>query len=157
MVKDQAPSVKGSAVRGRAEDGTSITEMAFILPLLLVLTLGAVDFARAFYTGITLSNAAHAGVQYGHQTLGKTGDYTGMEQAADLDAQNLAEGIAVTSTRFCRCPSGGAVDCINGICSGSTPEAYVSVTATKTFNTLINYPGIPSTIAMSRTAIFRAQ
>src|SRR5688572_28531156 len=101
---------KRTRVTVQLERGTALAEMAFLLPILLVLSVGAVDFARAVKTGITLANAAHAGVQYGHQTLGKTGDNVGMEEAAELEAQNLADGISVTSTRFCNCPDGSSVN-----------------------------------------------
>ena len=44
--------------------GQSLVEFALILPLLLMLVLGALDFGRLFYTKIILTNAAREGAYY---------------------------------------------------------------------------------------------
>jgi len=44
--------------------GQAIVELAIILPLLLLMIMGAFDFARAFYTKTTLTNAAREGAYY---------------------------------------------------------------------------------------------
>ena len=43
--------------------GVSAVEFALILPLLLTLVGGAVDFGRCFYTHIAVTNAARAGAE----------------------------------------------------------------------------------------------
>jgi len=47
--------------------GQSLVELAVLLPLFLVLLLGAVDFSRAFAAGLTASNAARQAVAYASQ------------------------------------------------------------------------------------------
>jgi len=42
----------------------ALMEGALILPLLLILILGAVDFGRLYYTKIVLTNAAREGANY---------------------------------------------------------------------------------------------
>jgi Flp pilus assembly protein TadG len=42
----------------------ALMEAALILPLLLILILGAVDFGRLYYTKIVLTNAAREGANY---------------------------------------------------------------------------------------------
>lgn len=44
--------------------GQALVEFALVLPLLLLLILGAMDFARMFSTKITLTNAAREGAYY---------------------------------------------------------------------------------------------
>ncbi len=44
--------------------GQSLVELALILPLLLVLFLGAVDFGRAFFGWVALNNASRVGANY---------------------------------------------------------------------------------------------
>lgn len=44
--------------------GQSLVELAIMLPLLVTLLLGAVDFARVFYTQVAISNAARVGAEY---------------------------------------------------------------------------------------------
>lgn len=44
--------------------GQAIMELVLVLPLLLLLILGAMDFGRMFFTKIVTSNAAREGVNY---------------------------------------------------------------------------------------------
>jgi Flp pilus assembly protein TadG len=129
-----------------------------LLPLLLLMLVGATDFARLFYDGIAVTNAARAGVQFG--TLNKTnsGDTAGMIQAATGDVEGVS-GVSVTAERYCACPDGTRIDCVTGTCglSRKTPDIIVKVTAQKTFQTLFQYPGIPHTITLKRDAIVRAR
>lgn len=48
----------------RTQSGQSIIEMALLLPLLLVLIIGALEFGRVFYTKIVITNAAREGAYY---------------------------------------------------------------------------------------------
>ena len=51
------------AARLRDERGATVVEFAFIVPLLLVLVLGIVEFSHAFQVSGTLSAAAREGVR----------------------------------------------------------------------------------------------
>lgn len=48
-----------------AERGQSLVELAFVLPLLAIILLGAIDFGRVFYSFITITNASREGARYG--------------------------------------------------------------------------------------------
>lgn len=155
MNRRQSLSNKGRA-RARSESGTATIEMSLIAPLFLLMLLCVADFGRVFYVSITLAHAARAGAQYGSFSLARSGDTAGMNQAATAEAQAISP-IGVTSQRYCKCSSTGAkVNCVSG-CGLTVPQVYVEVTTTRTFNTLIPYPGIPSQLNLSRTAIVRVQ
>ena len=47
----------------RSERGASLVEFAIVLPLFLLLIGGMVDFGRAFYTKVMLTNAAREGAR----------------------------------------------------------------------------------------------
>lgn len=49
---------------GRRRRGTTVTELAFILPVVLVLILGSIDFGQVMYAYGTVSEAARAGGRY---------------------------------------------------------------------------------------------
>jgi len=138
--------------------GSALVEFAIFTPLLLLMCFGAMDFSRVVYAGVAVTNAARAGVQYGALTPGHSGDISGMTQAALDDAAN--QGLATLSAsarNYCACAGSTAeVDC-TATCSGVTPKGYVEVTASYTFNTLGNMPGIPSSVALSRKASMRVQ
>ncbi|MBQ6711114.1 MAG: pilus assembly protein [Clostridia bacterium] len=48
----------------RSEKGQAIVEFALVLPLLLALLCGIIDFGWLYYNQITLNNAAREGARY---------------------------------------------------------------------------------------------
>ncbi len=50
--------------RRRLTRGQSLTEFALILPILAMIMIGAIDLGRAYYTKVTLANAARVGAEY---------------------------------------------------------------------------------------------
>lgn len=145
-----------SLIRFRKDrTGTAFIEIAILIPVILLLSCGVMDFSRVVYAGIEIAGAARAGVQYGALTPGHSGDTTGMVQAALNDATDLGSTVTASASNFCMC-SGSTVDCSSS-CSGDTPDGYVTVTANYTFNTLIPYPALPQSIVLSRTAKMRVQ
>lgn len=54
---------KGGKVTMRSEKGAAAVEMALILPVLILLLLGIMEFGRAFNTQVTLTNAARESVR----------------------------------------------------------------------------------------------
>lgn len=51
--------------KNRKELGANLVEMALIVPLLLLLLVGVADMGRAYFTYITMINAAREGARYG--------------------------------------------------------------------------------------------
>ncbi len=135
--------------------GTSFIETAILIPAMLLLCCGTMDFARVVYAGVEIASAARAGVQYGALTPGNSGNTTGMTQAALADAADLGSTVTASASNFCTC-NGATVPC-SSTCSGATPDGYVSVTANYTYSTLLPYPGLPQTVLLSRTAKMRVQ
>ncbi|HUS07768.1 MAG TPA: TadE/TadG family type IV pilus assembly protein [Bryobacteraceae bacterium] len=143
----------------RDRSGSSLVETAIVLPCLLLMCCGTMDFGRVFYAGIAIASAARAGVQYGALTPGNAGNTTGMTQAAmnDIAGQGLANATA-TARNFCGCAgSSSEVACSTATCSGATPKGYVEVTVNYTFAPLFNYPGLPGNIVLTRAARMRVQ
>jgi Flp pilus assembly protein TadG len=138
----------------RREAGSALIEFGLAFPVLMLVLVGTADFGRIFYTYITVANAAHTGAEYGAASAPKTNDTAGINQAALNDATDLT-GVTITSTPFCQCSNGSPVNCATSSCSPL--RYYVSVTAAKTFHTLIPYPGIPSSSNVTAVAVIRAQ
>src|SRR5258708_393318 len=74
-----------SKVANRPQCGQALTEMAFVLPLLLILALGVIEVGRYAYIAILVGNAARAGAAYGAQSKQQSNDSTGMHNAAQYD------------------------------------------------------------------------
>jgi Flp pilus assembly protein TadG len=137
--------------------GQSIIEFAIVLPLLLLIFLGAVDFGRAVYLAVEVANAARAGAQYGAQSQTTAANTTQMAQAARDDASDISSMMTVTPTRFCECASapGTPVACSGSSCSGSRLIMYVRVVTSVTYSPWFPYPGIPSSTPISATSVMR--
>src|ERR1700720_3185186 len=113
----------------RAERGQSLVELGLMLPVLGLLLFGAIDFGRAYYLSIEVTNAARAGAQFGVENASSAG----MQNAATSDAPDVP-GITATASYGCECPDGSGQ--IPG-CSSSPGCAnavnYVQVTTTATY------------------------
>lgn len=143
----------------KKERGAQLVEMAILTPFLVFVLLGATDFARVSYHAITLANAARAGAQFATQSSAAAKNTVAIQTAAELEAANIGT-ISVSSSLDCRCPGSAAVVACTPApaCSGgAVKELYVNVTASRTFTTLVTWPGIPSPIALSRTSTMRVQ
>jgi Flp pilus assembly protein TadG len=143
----------------RGRNGNAVIEFTVLFPVLLLMLVGTMDFARVFFGGIAMENAARAGVQYGALSPGKAGDTSGIVAAALADAtgQGLS-GVTASARSFCSCTgSSSTVSCAIGTCSGQTPNGYVEATVRYTFSSVLRYPGLPANMVISRTAKMRVQ
>ena len=98
-----------------------------------------VDFARVFYHMVTVTNAARSGAIFASRDEVRAKDEAGTREAALDDAKNLKPAPTVASVR--------ELDEEGNPC--------VKVTVTWTFNSISRFPGVPNTVALSRTVQMR--
>jgi Flp pilus assembly protein TadG len=98
-------NLRRSRRRGKKQRGQSLVEFALIAPLFLLLVFGIVDFGIAFYSWITITNAAREGARLG-AVQGTEAEITSRVNAATdhLDPDDL--DIVVTNAEG---PPGEAV------------------------------------------------
>jgi Flp pilus assembly protein TadG len=140
----------------RRDGGSSLVEMALLMPVFLLLLSGGIDFGRAFYLNIEVAGAAHAAATYG--TTNPT-DTAGMQSAAQDDAPNVPNLSVGTPTYGCECADGTgySASCSAAPSCPSSNEVYrVNVTVTATYTPLIHWPGIPSSMSFSSSASMRS-
>ena len=129
-----------------SEDGSSLVELAFFLPLLLGVLMSVADFGRAYYLAIEVAGAAHAGAVYGAQNIT---DITGMQNAAKLNAPDVS-GLVATGSWGCECSNGtsSSASCtITPTCSVNVVY-YAKVTTSVLYNPIIlPFKGITSPIS----------
>ena len=149
--------------RLRSERGAALVELAVALPLLLVIMIGTIDFGRAFRTAMIVTNAARAGAQFGSQNAVNATNTTGMAAAANavFTANGLGTTPAPSASTLCQCASTSGVftnaaSCSDP-CTGGHLVVSVTVTATRTFSLIQPFPGIPSSVTITRSATARAQ
>ena len=116
--------------------GAAVMELAVLLPLLALLFVIAVDFSRAFYFSLTLQNCARAGALYASDPfVAHESPFASCEEAALSDATNLSPAPTITQT--------------NG--TDADGRAYVEVTATFPYRTVLQFPGIPAEMTLTRS------
>lgn len=156
MNTEQTPRLKTPRTRSLLADerGQNILEFAFFVPVILLLLVGAIEIGRLAYLSILVNNAAHAGVQYGAQSLATASDNTGMQNAALNDGQNIS-GLTAAASHYCSCADGSSSSCQPTDCAGSHRLVYVQVNTTGQFHSLFAYPGLPSSYTVTGEAVMR--
>ncbi len=134
--------------------GQAAVELAFSVPLLIVLLLVVVEAGRMCLVAVSLSSAARAGVQYGAQSLTTVSDTAGMQNAAKDDAPNLT-GLTATGSYYCKCSDGSTSTCLSTDCASSHRLTYVKVVTSATYKPIVNWPGVPTTTTLTSQAIMR--
>ena len=143
----------------RNRNGNSMVEFALATPIAFLLCVGAADFGRMFTESAILAGSANAGAIYGYRTVGTATDGEGIESAILADSAQLS-GVAAKWEQLCDCPSapGTWVSCNNTVCNGyGKPRTYLRSRATKSFETLGVYPGVPSQVSIDMSAYMRVQ
>ena len=134
--------------------GASLVEFAVMLPFLTLLLVGLIDFGRAYYVNVEVTNAAYTGALYGTQNYS---DVTGMQNAASADAPDVT-GMTAIASYGCECSDGTnpVAGCSSQPACSTNVVNYVQVTTTATYKPLFPWPGVPGSLAMQGLARLRA-
>jgi Flp pilus assembly protein TadG len=138
------------------EAGQSFVEIALMMPVLVILLVGAAEFATVLYASIEVSNAARAAVAYGSIAPGNT---SGIKTAAIMDAGNLNPALAtsnVTVSPVGVCSLGSACTgpgstCVAGTdCTGAGDhiETILTVDISYPFTPKIHLPFVPASYTL---------
>ena len=142
--------------------GASLVELALVIPFFFVFLAGAVDLGRMYYVGLAVTNAAHAGVEYGSENPTDTAGITTAAQAVDPN-------VTVTSVSWgCECSdsTGYSASCASKptLCTYNVVN-LVSVTTTKVYTMVLPWnviitpwtflSGAQSTITFTKTSTMR--
>jgi len=154
LTADTTGQVPARSRRSRnLQRGSSLVEVGLVLPFLLLLVVGVIDFGRAYYDSIELENAARAGAEYGATA---PTDTAGMIAAAEKDASTDIASVAATASYGCMCSDGSSssASCTTTpSCSSSTRQVnYVQVNTSYTYSTFLKWPGIPNSFALTGNA-----
>lgn len=134
-------------------EGGSFVELALILPLFVLILVPVVDIGRAIYMSIEVASAAQAGAAYGIQN---PTDVSGMQTASTNGASNLS-GATASATYGCECSDGtsSSESCVTTPTCTYNYVNYVDVVATVPYTTTFSYPGMPSSMNISREVRLR--
>ena len=129
------------AIGTTAPSSAACVELAVLAPFIMFMFAITVDFARVLYYSQIVENCARQGALYASDSKSPTaGLYSTVSDAALADASGLSPQPAVSST--------------SGTDSSGNP--CVVVTVTWPFQTLTNFPGVPSNATISSTVQMRS-
>jgi len=151
----------------REDKGQAFVELALVLPIFILLLVGAVEVGRLAYASIEVSNAARAGVAYAAQSHTTAQDTANIKTAATNDAPEITSLTAATSYS-CSCESSTGTITAFSSCSNTVTNLTtclspsrivvdVQVTTTAQVNTIFHFPGIPSTVTLNGYATTRTE
>ena len=135
--------------------GSSGVEFALLLPVAVLLLIGAVDYGTLTYQTMEVSAAAHAGAEYALRN--------GWNASAVQTAVTGATTLTVTATPAPQlskaCVTGGVVVVTAGstCASGGPPGNYVVVNAQASFSPLIAWSSLIMPTTISSQATIRIQ
>ncbi len=94
--------------RKKTQQGQSLTEMAVGLSMMLILLAGVLDLGRAYYTYLSLRNAAAEGAAYGSiQPTDTAGIQTRVRNESPLGMVEWSGATITTTTIGSACRGGG--------------------------------------------------
>ncbi len=133
--------------RGLHRRAATALEFAVILPVLLTLVLGCVDFGRFAHTYIVVTNAARAGASFATVNPYTAETYSlwkdCVRDAVEQEMTGLnrfdAEELAVLTT----------------VIAGTAPQWDAQVEVSYPFQTLIDWPGLPNSIELRQSVVMR--
>ncbi len=136
------------------ESGSSLSELALVIPFFLFILLVLVDLGQAYYYAISISSAAHAAAIYGVQN---PTDVNGMISAASANAPDI-KSLSTNVSYGCECHDGSSVvaDCSAPPACSDNYVNFVAVTTTATFTPIVPYPGIPASLTLTGSARLRS-
>ena len=137
------PVAEGGFEHG--EEGSSVLELALLMPMLVLILIGSIDFGQAYYAGIEVAAAAEAGTSYG---LANPQDTAGMRSAALLDAGDLPT-MTAAATYGCECSNGtsGTLNCATTPSCSINLVNYVDVTTSVSYRPMLLYALFSSTFS----------
>jgi hypothetical protein len=150
--------------RLRDESGSALIELAVTMSLLGVpLLLATVHFSLLLVDAMIISNAAHAGAEYGMTSATYASDTSYIVTAAQNDASGLGTTLSVTPTVFFACSNavGGTQyttqsAATTGCTSGHTLE-FVQVVASAAVTPALSVPGLAKTVTLSSTSVMEVE
>jgi len=141
----------------RDECGTAAIEFAALGGLMCMLLVVGADLGMGFYSDMQVQTSAQAGAEYAA--------VHGFDATAVSNAvTNATSSSGITSSpapvQFCGCPGTSGVSSVT--CGTSCPDGmsagtYATVSATRTYTTLVPYPGFPNSYVQNASSTVRIQ
>lgn len=143
--------------KDRGRSGLAAIEFAIIGPVIVIALICTCDLGLAIYHDMQVESAADAGAEYA-ALYGY--DATKISNAVIASTSGFTINASPAPVQSCDCPTNGGVTqvtCGNTCADGTLAGTYVTVSAAGTYTTIIPYPALPKSFALSSTTVVRVQ
>ena len=143
-----------------SERGVSAVEFGLIVPVLVLLMLGAFDFAQGFREKQRLVNAAQAGAQYAAQNRSFVDiPIANVEQRVRDNAEDTTNALDVAARYYCVCPAAGPEVLCTSTCGKPPrlPRRFVEVDVQYAVDLLFAYPGMQDPLPLRATTVMQVR
>ncbi|HUQ68631.1 MAG TPA: TadE family protein [Planctomycetaceae bacterium] len=127
--------------------GTAALEFVIVLPVLMVIVIGAIDLSRMLHYKNVLTNASRTGAAYG--ATHAASDYAYDEWVARVEARSLEEAVNLPGY------DGRLVDVIVTMFDDPGGAQRVQVETAYPFEMIIDWPGWPKTLTLRHSVCMR--
>lgn len=137
--------------------GSAGIEFAILGAVMSMLLVVGADIGMGFYSYLQLQNAAQAGAEYA-----AVHGFSAAAISSAVTSATSGSGISASPTplQFCGCPGSSGISTVNcgSICpDGMSAGSYATVSATRTYTTLVSYPGFPTSYVQMANSTVRIQ
>jgi len=140
------PTCVRTFLRKPCRHGLATVELALVLPLLMLIILGCVDFGRFAYTYIAVTNASRTGASFGalnpFTTATQTTWTNEVRQKVVDDMSAFPDFDPINNIQFSRSIDAGGL-------------WRVRVQVTYPYKCIVSWPGIPSQVNLTRAVEMR--
>jgi len=132
-----------------------------LLPIVIMLAVGAIDFARVYHTSLSMNSAAYAGAKYATHVTENANNTSVIELKVieNLENSHITSPVTIEVTNRCFCDEAltNEVDCDDDCPASAPPPAiYVDVRVSTQFTPIIDWPGLPDEVLVRGAAELRA-
>ena len=135
------------------QSGTSVIELAFVVPFLALMLTATVDISMGLGFKLKLERSAKAASELALVKRPVNGDVSHITAAAKQVYGNpdITPDVKLT----CECPDGSAIAC-DASCASGRKSSYLTVVLTDSYAPLLGYLG-PEAISMTGESVLRLQ
>jgi len=140
-----------------ATEGAALIEFSLFAPILLPMVICTMDLGFGIYRKMQVQHAAQAGAQY---AIAHSWDASSISAAVTNATSFAGVSASPAPNKFCGCPSSTgitSVTCPATCDDGAVAGTYVTVSAQATYTTIVPYPLVGSSFALSAQSTVRIQ
>ena len=137
--------------------GAAAIEFGIVVPLLALMVTCVIDLGFGIYYKMQVEDAAQIGAQW---AMKNPFDATMISNAVTSATNASAITASPAPFQFCGCATGSSVStatCGATCPGGAQAGTYATVSAQRTYNTILSYPILPSSYNFTAQATLRLQ